>query len=144
MTTALSRAQELLDLIVAEAAAQGVSLPTPQWVQIGDSVIQCPGVSVSAGGLTPPALSEERCVPPMQTTLIATIAREWVCVNDDGTDNPSAIEAGSVLVQPDADVLWQAAYSMTPYLGPEGGSLSWLIEGGLIYTQMQIVVGVGI
>jgi len=142
MGTSLDRAQELLDLIVSEAATAEVTLPTLQWSQLGDPVIACESVVTSASSIVPLDGAPENCGPPQVVELVGAIARAYVCQNDDGTDNPAAIEAASAVMAEDGDVLWTAAYGLTRYLGPLGVSINWVIEGGLVYTSVTVTVGV--
>ena len=147
MGTALERATEILALVVTTAERGGVPLPPSRYVQMGDPIVACPVVIVSVSSIGPyldltGRLGMERCGPPQTATLRATIARDYVCQNEDGTDNPMAVMAASVIMQADADVLWDCIYGIESYLGPSQVNIDSQISGGLVAVFGVFTIGI--
>jgi hypothetical protein len=147
MGTALERATEILALTVKAAEGNGVPLPESRYVQMGDPIVACPVVIVSVSGIGPyldltGRLGLEKCGPPQTATLRITIAREYSCQNDDGTDDPYAIMQASVIMQADADVMWDVIYGVETYLGPSQVNIDSQISGGLVAVSGVFTIGI--
>lgn len=142
MGSARDRAVELAGLIVDQAELDEIELPALQWVQVGDPVITCESLCVTALGPEPLDGAPDRCIPPQVTTLIACVARDYICMNDDGIDDPEKVAAASIIQQADADMLWAACWNLSMYLGPTLVSVNYLVEGGMIFTTLQLQIGV--
>lgn len=147
MGTAFERAAEFLLIIESTARGAGIDLPEVRYTTMGDAGAQYEAVIVAVASIGPyldltGRLGMERCGPPQTATIQATIARDWVCVTDDGTDDPEAIMLASAVMQADADVLWDCVFSIEPYLGPSSVNITTQITGGLVAVSAVYTIGI--
>ena len=146
MSNALDRANELNTAITNFATALDITLPVFRVIQAGTPVIAKCSVVVAAIGISPLINFDQtamaRCAPAQRTTVIGAIARDYEVVDAEGIDIPDLVMNASLLMMADADLLWEAAWSVEPYLGPDNVSIDWNLTGGLAISSVQYTVGV--
>lgn len=146
MSNALDRANELSTAITNFASELSITLPVFRVVQAGTPVIAKCSVVIAAIGISPLMNFDQtamaRCAPPQRTTIVGAIARDYEVVDAEGVDIPDLVAEASALMMADGDLLWEAAWSVENYLGPDNVSLDWNITGALAITSVQYTVGV--
>ena len=144
--TPLDKAQEILDGIVAQAAAMDtpVALPTPQYVRIGAPVVACPAVIIGFVSTLPVEedLVPHDCGAVEQATFICTVALDCsAAFNSDGSDNVAKMAEVSERAQAVGAVLWTYANAFEPFI-TKTWSVTYGLAGGHALITLQLTTGV--
>jgi hypothetical protein len=119
------------------ATRRGVQVPGTlstdiRWV--GSPVMPCPGVLVSAMGMSPSDATIPGCVTMPQIRVIAQIGRGCqIAFAEDGTTNPQAALGTTLLASDDAEILWEVANA----LSISSPSVSFETNGGMLITSVE-------
>lgn len=147
VTSPLGRAQEMLRNIINVSEGKGVPLPARRYTEFQNPQPVVESVIVGVAAVNPYAdltgrLGMERCAPPMSATIRGTICRDWICVDDEGIDDPQKVMAASLRMQDDADTLWECIWMTEPYLGPLQVTIDSQITGGLVAVTGVFTIGI--
>lgn len=141
--TPYAKAQQLLELIEAEAENLSIALPTTRYASTGTPVVACAEVQVAAQSLELGTdAGPVECNAPQLSTFQLIIARECAnYANHDGTNNPEKVAEVSALIADDADLLWAVCNAYKAFVSKRW-YVNWTITGNLGITTCTLITGV--
>jgi hypothetical protein len=139
------KAQEILDALVAFAAAQVPEheLPALQYAQVGGPAhVVCAVVTVAALSMSIAPGTPADCNAVQLAPFDVVIGREcaWEA-EEDGRDIPAQVTDVSALIAADGELLWAFAGEYDPYLSKEW-QVIWVKEGGIAVSVLKMTTGI--
>lgn len=142
--TPLDKAKQLIVDMNTYAVASGYSLPITQYTQVGEAVIDCESL-IAAVILTVPHVDYGPidCNASQNSTfaIYMTRACSWTAYQD-GTTNPSALQAASEQVDLDGQFMWDFALQYDSYLSKSWTLQYSFLDAGLGVSRLQLTIGV--
>lgn len=144
--TPLAKARELLTELNAFAITQPVpvDLPSRQYAQLGEPVVDCASVIVALTAMEPHPLTEVGCSPVQLGTFQLLIIRScsWVVDNDSGITDVDSMTDVADTADTDGQLLWAFADQLDEFVSKEW-SVGWaLTDAGLGVSSLQLSTGI--